>query len=726
MGRNYLLGFDGETTEIILSGSPHPSRKSMPCRTVGVNDNMELKRGSVYQTSKEVREMKKLREARRKIKLAHCNEALLSSSSNNSLSLAQQKRSRDQIPKTVAHSHMDSVTPDFLDLSFRHLSEAPPRTHHLTPDFVIDDEIPTDGFLEICLHPGESEHCCPKVVSEHVEGRPEAEPSIKSKKELAHTKDSNSLIDRDAVLTLPKSFSAKVGVLDLPFRSGSDQCKSSPNARFRPFKKMFDPIMKSKSQRNPSLSVTEVNSPANVDLANTNRSRMSHKALLDGFSKITEIPVHNDQTVEKDQSSSPSPVHLHGILKLEFKHDVPYFQFSVNNLEDDLVARTWGMQNGDNLIYTFHSVDNNKKSSSKVWGMKDRHKHAPMVGQMQVSCYLCSEVSTHGFLVNSTVTEFILYDVGKARKRKSFVVEESPPCSVNSSIPPKVSDGEVLIMGTPSKAIGSLEPETDSVPSRNGLDCCDSIASTSQPWDPSYLHPHLETAAIVIQVPFWKDEVKGKSGDKFECEKNIDCESLSANEGRNGINRSSLGPANVKAVTASGTHGLPITDEAGGPSPLLDRWRSGGGCDCGGWDMACPIVVLDNLKITNVADHSFIENQQPFELFVQGSKERTPALIIKTIDDGRYGVDFHAQLTTLQAFSICVAILHRATASAAVGRDRDAQRLHSNSLKLLLEEEVRHWIEAVAAEEKRKAKTGTGEVPPSLVLDPPFSPIGRV
>ncbi|KAK1307542.1 hypothetical protein QJS10_CPA09g01676 [Acorus calamus] len=662
MGRNYLLGFDGETTEIILSGSPHPSRKSMPCRTVGVNDNMELKRGSVYRTSKEVREMKKLREARRKIKLAHCNEALLSSSSNNSLSLAQQKRSRDQIPKTVAHSHMDSVTPDFLDLSFRHLSEAPPRTHHLTPDFVIDDEIPTDGFLEICLHPGES------------------------------------------------------GVLDLPFRSGSDQCKSSPNALFRPFKKMFDPIMKSKSQRNPSLSVTEANSPANVDLANTNRSRMSHKALLDGFSKITEIPELNDQTVEKDQSSAPSPVHLHGILKLEFKHDVPYFQFSVNNLEDDLVARTWGMQNGDNLIYTFHSVDNNKKkSSSKVWGTKDRHKHAPMVGQMQVSCYLCSEVSTHEFLVNSTVTEFILYDVGKARKRKSFVVDESPPCSVNSSIPPKFSDGEILIMGTPSKASGSLEPETDSVPSRSGLDYCDSIASTSQPWDPSYLHPHLETAAIVIQVPFWKEEIKGKSGDKIECKKNIDCVSLSANEWRNGINRSSLGQANVKVVTAGGTHGLPITDEAGGPSPLLDRWRSGGGCDCGGWDMACPIVVLDNPKITNVADHSFIENQQPFELFVQGSKERTPALIIKTIDDGRYGVDFHAQLTTLQAFSICVAILHRATASAAVGRDRDAQRLHSNSLKLLLEEEVRHWIEAVAAEEKRKAKTGTGEVPPSLI-----------
>jgi hypothetical protein len=27
---------------------------------------------------------------------------------------------------------------------------------------------------------------------------------------------------------------------------------------------------------------------------------------------------------------------------------------------------------------------------------------------------------------------------------------------------------------------------------------------------------------------------------------------------------------------------------------LLDRWRSGGDCDCGGWDLGCGLVVLES------------------------------------------------------------------------------------------------------------------------------------
>lgn len=75
-------------------------------------------------------------------------------------------------------------------------------------------------------------------------------------------------------------------------------------------------------------------------------------------------------------------------------------------------------------------------------------------------------------------------------------------------------------------------------------------------------------------------------------------------------------PGNVKVITASGTHGLPNSEE-GVPSPLLKRWRSSGGCDCGGWDMACPVAVFDNSSAKNVADSSFMEKRQPLELFAQ-------------------------------------------------------------------------------------------------------------
>lgn len=79
---------------------------------------------------------------------------------------------------------------------------------------------------------------------------------------------------------------------------------------------------------------------------------------------------------------------------------------------------------------------------------------------------------------------------------------------------------------------------------------------------------------------------------------------------------SSTVAADVKVITASGTHGSPNSD-GGVPSPLLKRWRSSGGCDCGGWDMACPVAVFDNSSARNAADSSFIATQWSLELFAQ-------------------------------------------------------------------------------------------------------------
>lgn len=44
-------------------------------------------------------------------------------------------------------------------------------------------------------------------------------------------------------------------------------------------------------------------------------------------------------------------------------------------------------------------------------------------------------------------------------------------------------------------------------------------------------------------------------------------------------------------------------------------------------------------------------------------------------NEGEYEVDFHAQLSTLQAFSICVSILHGTEATDAVGQSRDDKLL---------------------------------------------------
>lgn len=93
-------------------------------------------------------------------------------------------------------------------------------------------------------------------------------------------------------------------------------------------------------------------------------------------------------------------------------------------------------------------------------------------------------------------------------------------------------------------------------------------------------------------------------------------------------------------------------------------------------------------------------------------------------------VDFHAQLSTLQAFSICVALLHCSESVSPGCQEKTKHKLYSKSLRFLLEEEVRHLIEAVSGEDKKKLKNGSNktaeQIAQSFTPDLPGSPMGRV
>ena len=100
---------------------------------------------------------------------------------------------------------------------------------------------------------------------------------------------------------------------------------------------------------------------------------------------------------------------------------------------------------------------------------------------------------------------------------------------------------------------------------------------------------------------------------------------------------------------------------------------------------------------------------------------------MKFMRKGQYSVDFHAQLTALQALAICVALLHAAEASPVVEHAKNKQLLQYSSMKVRIEDEVKLLIEA-ATKEKKKEKIikATEDHPASFVLNPPFSPIARV
>ncbi|TKY45481.1 hypothetical protein E2542_SST30554 [Spatholobus suberectus] len=398
---------------------------------------------------------------------------------------------------------------------------------------------------------------------------------------------------------------------------------------------------------------------------------------------------------------------------------MPFFEFKVKCPEDVFVAKTWRTGNAFNWVYTFHSVDNRKKSNATGLGSHDFDKDSSIVAQMLVSCNLCSELEGRVF-DNSMVTEFVLYDFTRSRQsvsheRKSF----SEPDASKTMKASHVGWKEETLRLDESRAVKNKLQ--DKSLSRN----VEFDDLNSYPYLSTECYSNLEIAAIVLQIPFSKREsLKHKRGDRISAEEYSNISDLCAVKDRKSLHHGQI-QEQVKVVIPTGNHGLPNT-ESQGPSSLLDRLRHGGGCDCGGWDMACPLILLGNPSIQFAEDCPLMEEHQPLELFVQGAKGSSPTFSMTRIEEGHYAVDFHAQLSTLQAFSICVAILHGTSACFSGGGHRKNQQLSQcSSLKMLIEEDVDFFFKSVTTQKKTGCKNQKG-IPRSYVLNPPFSPIARV
>ncbi|KAF2314011.1 hypothetical protein GH714_021503 [Hevea brasiliensis] len=114
----------------------------------------------------------------------------------------------------------------------------------------------------------------------------------------------------------------------------------------------------------------------------------------------------------------------------------------------------------------------------------------------------------------------------------------------------------------------------------------------------NHLPPNLELAAIVVKdyvPPNLQDKVGGwglkflkksspkQTDDLRESSQPPGCCVRDTGDCSTGMN----------VLIPAGLHGGPRTGN-GGPSSLIERWRSGGCCDCDGWDLGCPLTVLTN------------------------------------------------------------------------------------------------------------------------------------
>ncbi|KAG6389283.1 hypothetical protein SASPL_150749 [Salvia splendens] len=692
---NELLSLNEEFTEIGFNRYRSASCRDAP-KIHREGRHQLLKRGSVYQSSKEVGLLRRNDDVvpRKKIEFSR------GSSSAFSVGIIDSLCSLDEESPLVERG-MSLSEQSTSSSSCKNRQELHSRSSiHRSLD-PIHERIPLKKSSSLCKSNKQSEF------------------------EVDKTDDDKRCqgIDK-AVGNLHKSLSAKLALPHSPAHSDTDGSKaSSPRGLLHPVLKMFDHFDKSKSLRSPLNCTKETRSEA-VDKRDygVNWNETVGRSLLTDISdKVHSFGVGNSPQLHKKgvHNSLPpfTPAHLRGLLKMEWKQGMLFFEFSVNSPEDVYIAKMCKVDNPLSWAYTFHSLHHRRRSSSNAWGLRESIKESSLVGQMLVSCYTCTELKGAGAYNDSMVTEFVLHDV--SHLRKSVSSQDSSCCSPDLTKPPIVSD-EVS-----SRCDGEKhETPAKTRKSKNSRDSghCES----SQPVAATELHPGLEIAAIIMQVPFEKREsLKFKSGDR-QMEKPLlnllDLCQLEQEHDEDSANNSN--PGKLHVVIPAGNHSLPTTPSRG-PTPLLDRWKLGGGCDCGGWDMACPLNVCGNPNLQIAEGQPLFDTHHPPQLFIQGRKDKEPAFTMRAIEDGKYVVDFHAQLSSLQAFSICVALLHAAEASTGAGRERSEQMLQSDSLRVFAEEEMKHLIDTISEEEKFKSGK-TEDALPSFVLNPPFSPIARV
>ncbi|XP_057730950.1 uncharacterized protein LOC130946291 [Arachis stenosperma] len=207
--------------------------------------------------------------------------------------------------------------------------------------------------------------------------------------------------------------------------------------------------------------------------------------------------------------------------------------------------------------------------------------------------------------------------------------------------------------------------------------------------------PNDELAAIVVKSP--------RAINVMKYEHQSSCQ--------NDIIKNNVG---VTVVLPGGVHSLPSN---GGPSSLIERWKTGGSCDCGGWDLACKLKIFANEKHTcgkSGTSKAYLSDR--FELFLQGNDQdqgHQPAFSFSPFRPGIYSVAFDSSLSHLQAFSVCISLVD-GRMPYELCRSRDSTG-------------VKNLREMMLAQTEELKAFGTSEdTPASYVAYPPLSPVGRV
>ncbi|KAI9152738.1 hypothetical protein LWI28_000236 [Acer negundo] len=214
-----------------------------------------------------------------------------------------------------------------------------------------------------------------------------------------------------------------------------------------------------------------------------------------------------------------------------------------------------------------------------------------------------------------------------------------------------------------------------------------------------------EIAAIVLKLPIESLSHQAKSRDKGTVDK--------------GFTEHLPGGGCTTVIIPSGDHSLP---SKGAPSPLIQRWKSGGACDCGGWDDGCKLRILANhnrsSKISTTSNA--FSDSTPFELFTPGEEpqQNRPVFSLVPLNKEIYSVEFDSSVSLLQAFFICVTVI-------SCQKSSDLSGVSNFYEAKVFEEEPKPWMNGDGIKKNHPSNIILGGLPGKYAPNPPHSPVGR-
>ncbi|XP_044504711.1 uncharacterized protein LOC123224970 [Mangifera indica] len=452
--------------------------------------------------------------------------------------------------------------------------------------------------------------------------------------------------------------------------SCSGKINSTNRASSSPLRRLLDPILKPKA-----ANCRNVADPLQKDLTSKEKaSKYSDeqpcsssaaaqsrrvKANVAGRRKITV----NDSLQEKQHGSRA----LQALLRVTVKSGQPMFTFAVDN-ECDILAATMKKSSASgkedySCCYTFFTFQEVKKKKGR-WlnqgGKGQSHDFIPsVVARMNVCESHFSKLTRENDMNQFSVREFVL-----------------------SSVELRQTDQQT-----------------------------------------SDFEPNDELAAMVVKIPLKISRSLLRNGYQGTMQKDLPevgfkeylpGVTLDSDSGKKVQNWPFIGGQEISAtvILPSGVHTLPRKGE---PSSLIQRWKTGGSCDCGGWDLGCKLMILANWNqfIKKAGSSNACSSAHQFELFSEGGQEKQPFFILAPCKEG-ISVEFNSSVTVLQAFSICIAILD------------SRKQCESSESRNIFEQKTCGETVLVQNDGTTVSAQNEGEVPARYISYPPHSPVGRV